>query len=154
MIKPVIKINTEFMYPFVCAQNLVIKDRMLQRLWISAAIEYFPTDASGTPPSPLTQFTTMHLSESSVSLENNQIHTQREVERRGREKRGQCCGHWPLRLRVGLWKGPRLRAVSQGPLIKQEAELKAPEGVSQTHSKTHTYRETCNKASIFTPATS
>lgn len=75
-------------------------------------------------------------------------------ERGGREKRGQCCGHWPLRLRVGVWKGPRLRAVSQGPLIKQEAELKAPEGVSQTHSKTHTYRETRNKASAFTPATS
>lgn len=79
-----IKINIEFIELFVCAYNLVIPETIIKRLWISVAIEYFPTDAPGTPPSPLTQFTAVHLSESSVSLENNQIHTQREVERRGR----------------------------------------------------------------------
>jgi len=64
----------------------------------------------------------MHLSESSVSLENNQIHTQREVERRGREKgeREEGTMLWSLTPTVKGWcmKGPEAKSSQSGPFNK------------------------------------
>lgn len=52
MIKPALKINADFRAELlVCALNLIIER---QYAGVSAAIEYFPTAASGPPPSPLT----------------------------------------------------------------------------------------------------